>query len=78
MIPSEIKYDANATPPHWTDNNDQIIEKGTNIRVKIKGIRSEVDKQFAVATVKEVCYPKCCTLICSFVCTWLTFRATYH
>lgn len=54
MIPSEIKYDANATPPHWTDNNDQIIEKGTNIRVKIKGIRSEVDKQFAVATVKEV------------------------
>ena len=65
MIPSEIKFDANATPPHWTDNNDQIIEKGTNIRVKIKGIRSEVDKQFAVATIKEVCDPTCCIFICT-------------
>ena len=65
MIPSEIKYDANATPPHWTDNNDQIIEKGTNIRVKIKGIRSEVDKQFAVATVKEVRFSMSC-LECAY------------
>lgn len=54
MIPSEIKYDANATPPHWTDNADQIIEKGTNVRIKIKGVRSEVDRQFAIGTMKEV------------------------
>lgn len=55
MIPSEIKYDANATPPHWTDNADQVIEKGTNVRIKIKGVRSEVDKQYAIGTMKEVC-----------------------
>ncbi|KAL1603966.1 DNA-directed RNA polymerase II subunit [Paraconiothyrium brasiliense] len=53
MIPSEIKYDANATPPHWTDNADQVIEKGTNVRIKIKGVRSEVDRQFAIGTMKE-------------------------
>lgn len=53
MIPSEIKFDANATPPQWTDNGDQVIEKGTNIRIKIKGLRSEVDKMYAIGTMKE-------------------------
>lgn len=55
MIPSDIRFDANATPPQWTDNGDQTIEKGTNVRVKIKGLRTEVDKTFAIGTMKEVC-----------------------
>jgi DNA-directed RNA polymerase II subunit RPB7 len=55
MIPSDIKFDANATPPQWTDNGDQIIEKGANIRIKIKGLRAELDKMWAVGTMKEVC-----------------------
>jgi DNA-directed RNA polymerase II subunit RPB7 len=54
MIPGEITFDANATPPQWTDNGEQVIEKGTNIRIKIKGLRSEVDKMYAVGTMKEV------------------------
>lgn len=54
MIPSEIRFDANATPAQWTDNGEQVIEKGTNIRIKIKGIRSEVDKIYAIGTMKEV------------------------
>jgi DNA-directed RNA polymerase II subunit RPB7 len=54
MIPSDIKFEGNAAPPQWTDGADQVIEKGTNIRIKIKGIRSEVDKMFAVGTMKEV------------------------
>lgn len=54
MIPSDIKFEGNAAPPQWTDGGDQVIEKGTNIRIKIKGIRSEVDKMFAVGTMKEV------------------------
>ncbi|PVI08068.1 DNA-directed RNA polymerase II 19 kDa polypeptide [Periconia macrospinosa] len=53
MIPTDIKFDANATPAQWTDNGDQIIEKGTHIRIKIKGLRSEVDKMFAIGTMKE-------------------------
>jgi hypothetical protein len=57
MIPSDIKFEGNAAPPQWTDGADQVIEKGTNIRIKIKGIRSEVDKMYAVGTMKEVCNP---------------------
>lgn len=54
MIPSDIKFEGNAAPPQWTDGADQVIEKGTHIRIKIKGIRSEVDKMYAVGTMKEV------------------------
>jgi DNA-directed RNA polymerase II subunit RPB7 len=57
MIPKEIKFDANATPPQWTDDGDQVIEKGTNVRIKIKGLRSEVDKMYAIGTMKEVSQP---------------------
>ncbi|KAF2869274.1 DNA-directed RNA polymerase II 19 kDa polypeptide [Massariosphaeria phaeospora] len=53
MIPPEITFDANATPPQWTDNAEQSIEKGTNIRLKVKGLRSEVDKMYAIGTIKE-------------------------
>ena len=52
-IPSEIKFDGNATPPQFTDNADQVIESGTHIRIKLTGIRSEVQDMFAIATIKE-------------------------
>lgn len=53
FIPSEIKFDANATPPQYTDGADQVIEKDTHIRVKLMGIRSDVGSLFAVGSVKE-------------------------
>lgn len=62
MIPSDIKFEGNAAPPQWTDGADQVIEKGTNIRIKIKGIRSEVDKMYAVGTMKEVGHPQSSSL----------------
>lgn len=54
MIPADIKFDGNAAPPQWTDNADQVIEKGSHVRVKIKGIRSELGNMYAIATIKEV------------------------
>ncbi|KAF2201762.1 DNA-directed RNA polymerase II 19 kDa polypeptide [Delitschia confertaspora ATCC 74209] len=52
-IPADMKYDANATPPQWTDNADQVIEKGTQVRFKIIGVRTEVAEMFAVGSIKE-------------------------
>jgi hypothetical protein len=54
MIPPEIKYDGHATPPQWTDNADQTIEKGTQIRLKIKGMRTDMGSLYAIGTIKEV------------------------
>ncbi|KAK4696415.1 dipeptidyl aminopeptidase B, partial [Lecanoromycetidae sp. Uapishka_2] len=53
LIPADIKYDANATPPQFTDNGDQVIEKGTHLRVKIIGMRSDVGSMFAIGSIKE-------------------------
>ncbi|KAI9740593.1 MAG: DNA-directed RNA polymerase II subunit [Cirrosporium novae-zelandiae] len=53
LIPSEIKFDANATPAQYTDNGEQVIEKGTHLRVKIIGTRSDVGSMFAIGSIKE-------------------------
>lgn len=53
MIPADIKYDGHATPPQWTDGADQTIEKGTQIRLKIKGMRTDMGSLYAIGTIKE-------------------------
>ncbi|KEZ44466.1 hypothetical protein SAPIO_CDS3475 [Scedosporium apiospermum] len=53
LIPNEIKWDPNATPPQFTNNEDMVIEKGTQVRVKIIGIRSEVGEMWAIGSIKE-------------------------
>ena len=53
LIPSEIKWDPNATPPQYTDNGDQVIEKGTHLRIKLIGTRSDVGSMFARGSEKD-------------------------
>ncbi|KAL8961513.1 MAG: hypothetical protein Q9193_001943 [Seirophora villosa] len=53
LIPPDIKWDPNATPPQYTDNKDQVIEKGTHLRIKLIGTRSDVGSMFAIGSVKE-------------------------
>jgi DNA-directed RNA polymerase II subunit RPB7 len=53
MIPSDIKWDPNSTPPQFTDNEESVIQVGTHIRVKIVGTRAEVGHMFAIASIKE-------------------------
>ncbi|KAI9809058.1 MAG: hypothetical protein M1825_002347 [Sarcosagium campestre] len=53
LIPSEIRFDENATPPQYTDNGEQVIEKGTHIRIKLLGVRSDVGNMYAIGSVKE-------------------------
>lgn len=53
MIPAQVRYDPNATPPQFTDNEDYRVEPGTHIRVKIMGTRSEVGEMWAIGTINE-------------------------
>jgi hypothetical protein len=50
-MPDEIKYDANATPPQFTNNADMVIEPGTHVRVKIIGLRTEVSDMWAIGSI---------------------------
>lgn len=53
MIPSDIKWDPNATPPQFTNNDDTVIQPGTHVRCKIIGTRSEVGGMWAIGSIKE-------------------------
>ncbi|KAG9241537.1 hypothetical protein BJ878DRAFT_545146 [Calycina marina] len=53
LIPTDMKFDQNATPPQYTNNEDQTIEVGTHVRVKLIGTRAEVGAIYAIASIKE-------------------------
>jgi hypothetical protein len=53
LIPADIKFDPNATPPQYTNNEDSVIEVGTHVRVKLIGTRAEVGGMYAIASIKE-------------------------
>lgn len=52
MMPSDVVYDGNATPPQFTNNADVVIEPGTPIRARIMGLRNEVGEMWAIGTIK--------------------------
>lgn len=50
-MPEEIHYDANASPPQFTNNADMVIEPNTHIRVKLINMRTEVGEMWAIGTI---------------------------
>ncbi|KAL1989017.1 hypothetical protein VTN96DRAFT_5780 [Rasamsonia emersonii] len=52
-IPSDIKWEPGANPPQYTDHADQVIEKGTSLRLKILGVKPDVSNINAIGTIKE-------------------------
>jgi hypothetical protein len=51
-------------PPQYTDHADQVIEKGTSLRLKILGVKPDVAAINAIGTIKEdylgwVCFAVC-------------------
>ena len=52
-IPSDIKWEPNTVPPQYTDHADQVIEKGTTLRLKILGVKPDVAAINAIGTIKE-------------------------
>jgi hypothetical protein len=54
MIPSDITFDGQASPPHWSNKEGDVIEKGTHVRVRLKGVRPNLGSLFAIATINEV------------------------
>jgi DNA-directed RNA polymerase II subunit RPB7 len=53
LIPNDVKWDPNATPPQFTNNEDTVIEPQTHVRVKIIGTRTEVGEMWAIGSIKE-------------------------
>lgn len=52
LIPQNMSFNPTANPPAFV-SEDQSIEKGSRIRVKIVGVRADVGKIFAIGSIKE-------------------------
>ncbi|KAK0961538.1 DNA-directed RNA polymerase II subunit [Friedmanniomyces endolithicus] len=53
MIPAELKYTVEGSTPSFTDNDDQTIERGSQVRLRIKGIRGEMGQMYAIGSIRE-------------------------
>ncbi|PVV01501.1 hypothetical protein BB560_004085 [Smittium megazygosporum] len=52
LIPADMVFDPNGNPPNYR-SDDQKIEKGTLIRLKIVGTRVDSSDIFTIGTIKE-------------------------
>lgn len=53
MIPTSLKYSVEGSTPQFTDNVDQSVERGTQVRLRIKGIRGEMGSMYAIGSIRE-------------------------
>ena len=53
MIPSSLKYSMEGATPSFADNEGQVVEAGSQVRLRIKGIRSELNQMFAIGSIRE-------------------------
>lgn len=53
MMPEDVKYQQNATIPMFTNNEDFTLEKGTQVRLRIRGLRSEVGNLYGIGTMAQ-------------------------
>lgn len=54
-MPSDLKLDErkDGMPSYYSEEEEQRIEKGTKLRVKIVGLRTDADNIQAIGTIKE-------------------------
>ena len=53
MIPSQLKYTVEGSTPSFTDNAEQTVERGAQVRLRIKGIRGEIGQMYAIGSIRE-------------------------
>lgn len=52
LLPSDMEFNPTANPPSYV-SEEQTIEKGSRVRLKIVGVRADVGQMFAIGTIKE-------------------------
>lgn len=52
LIPQDMTFNPAANPPAY-QSEDQIIEKGSRVRLKVVGTRADVNAIYAIGSIKE-------------------------
>ena len=53
MMPTSMKYNAESSAPNFSDAEGMTLERGSQVRLRIKGIRGELNQMFAIGSIKE-------------------------
>ncbi|KAF2859138.1 hypothetical protein K470DRAFT_282854 [Piedraia hortae CBS 480.64] len=53
LIPENLKFTVEGATPCFSDNEDQVVEQNSQVRLRIIGIRSEPSKMYAVGSIRE-------------------------
>lgn len=53
MIPPSMKFNAEGSTPSFSESDGMIVEKGSQVRLRIKGIRGELGAMFAIGSIRE-------------------------
>ena len=53
MIPPSMKYNSEGSAPNFSDTEGMTVERGSQVRLRIKGIRGELGQMFAIGSIRE-------------------------
>lgn len=53
MMPTGYKYSAEGSTPCYADQEGMSIERDSEVRVRIKGLRGEIGNMMAIGSLKE-------------------------
>lgn len=53
MLPPSMKHNAEGSTPSWSEADGMIIEKDSQVRLRIKGIRGELGQMYAIGSIRE-------------------------
>lgn len=53
MIPPSMKYNAEGSAPNFSDTEGMVVERGSQVRLRIKGIRGELGSMYAIGSIRE-------------------------
>lgn len=53
MIPSQLKFTMEGATPSFTDGTEQTVERGSQVRLRIKGLRGEMGTMYAIGSIRE-------------------------
>lgn len=48
-----MKYTAEGSAPNFSDAEGMTVERGSQVRLRIKGIRGELGQMFAIGSIRE-------------------------
>ena len=68
-----MKYNAEGSAPNFSEADGMTVERGSQVRLRIKGIRGELGQMFAIGSIREDYLGYALRLLGLLICRLLTY-----